>query len=510
MSTAASCSERSQKGAHHPGVSTSVSDVWRSSVSALLCRLTCYGFHRGGIPRTRLLEAVPLQPGAGPSRRGQNKRRLFSSNQQPWPASCGSYANPCPSQPLRSWELASVQNSRPQQRAPPTIGGGSYLLMPAILKRIRVLLEVDQALFGMSYLRTSYLARPRVICKRSLRSKSSSLSVTLPVSGGWHNEDCRVSLSVTVRYLRSSFHTGVLSAGQVGNLIAALRRYITLVKSLGGDLPDTKSHFGILWKLHRSWLMAIPQDFRAPVPLNVALAIAVASWLAGWHELALLTLVSFHCLLRPAEARNLRWEDLHCFDEQQRARYPGLFGLIGVALPKTRRLAAHAWHQHVLVECPGLGRLLRAALVHLAPNDRSQTIWNRQPSQHLTQFYGNPATAWCTFAAHRSTSRCTGFEAEALQNTGCSSGILPLSDAAAAGPQSAPWSAMYRKEHSACTRCDCPRTPQEESMNSPGWHQVSLQKCSPTRPTAIPICHRLRQGVVGGDTAVQPPSNLLH
>ena len=47
----------------------------------------------------------------------------------------------------------------------------------------------------------------------------------------------------TVRYLRASFHGGCLSASQVGTLLAALRRYVTLVRTLGGDLPDPTSHF---------------------------------------------------------------------------------------------------------------------------------------------------------------------------------------------------------------------------------------------------------------------------
>ena len=42
-------------------------------------------------------------------------------------------------------------------------------------------------------------------------------------------------------------------------------------------MPVTNSLFGILWRLHRAWSLDIPQDFRSPVPLDVALAVALCS-----------------------------------------------------------------------------------------------------------------------------------------------------------------------------------------------------------------------------------------
>ena len=144
-----------------------------------------------------------------------------------------------------------------------------------------------------------------------------------------------------MRYLRVSFHAGVLSASQVGTLISALP-YVNLVKSLGGGLPDSSPHFGVLWRLHWSWSLAIPHHFRTPVPHDVVLAVAVASWLAGWRGLALLTLLSFHCLLRPAEARKVRWADIHISSAEQQARHPGLFGLVGIGLPKTQAMRGNS------------------------------------------------------------------------------------------------------------------------------------------------------------------------
>ena len=211
---------------------------------------------------------------------------------------------------------------------------------------------------------------------RDIKSVSELAKTGLPCLVDW-----------TVRYLRVSFHGGCLSASQVGTLLAALRRYITLVRTLGGDLLDPTSHFSVLWRLHRSWSLAIPCEFRTPVPHSVALAVAVTSWLLGWPVLSFLTLLSFHCLLRPAEARSLRWCDLHCFTEDENCRYPGVYGLIGIRLTKTLQMHGHAAHQHVLVESEGLGRLMRALIWHFAPEDRLQQLWTLRESQHLAQFY---------------------------------------------------------------------------------------------------------------------------
>ena len=75
-----------------------------------------------------------------------------------------------------------------------------------------------------------------------------------------------------------------------------------------------RSHFGLeaqrasgenivvlIWKITKS-------VFR--VPHEIVLSAAVSAWLQNVPELSLLTLVSFHCLLRPAEARQLRWCDV--------------------------------------------------------------------------------------------------------------------------------------------------------------------------------------------------------
>ena len=63
--------------------------------------------------------------------------------------------------------------------------------------------------------------------------------------------------------------------------------------------------------MHRSWSLAIPAEFTKPVSHDIKLSVEVSAWLQNFPELLLLTHLSFQCLLRPAEARQLRWCDVN-------------------------------------------------------------------------------------------------------------------------------------------------------------------------------------------------------
>ena len=73
-----------------------------------------------------------------------------------------------------------------------------------------------------------------------------------------------------------------------------------LARSCGADLEDHQSVFRTLWRVHRSWSLAIPAEFRTPVSHEIVLSAAMSAWLHNVPELSLLTLLSFHCLFRPA------------------------------------------------------------------------------------------------------------------------------------------------------------------------------------------------------------------
>ena len=57
-----------------------------------------------------------------------------------------------------------------------------------------------------------------------------------------------------------------------------------------------------------------------------------------------------HCLLRPAEAQNIRVCDVVLLDPEGADRAPGVWGIVALTAPKTRRLPSHTAVQHVLIE----------------------------------------------------------------------------------------------------------------------------------------------------------------
>ena len=130
--------------------------------------------------------------------------------------------------------------------------------------------------------------------------------------------------------------------------ISGLTRYVPQARSYGADLEDHQSVFRTWWREHRSWSLAILAEFRTPVSLEIVLSVATSAWLHNVAEFSLLTLLPFHCLLRPAEARQLRWCDVESFDGSVSTRYEKVFGIVRIRDPKTRRMAGHAVQQHVL------------------------------------------------------------------------------------------------------------------------------------------------------------------
>ena len=68
-----------------------------------------------------------------------------------------------------------------------------------------------------------------------------------------------------IQYLRACFASGSLGPGQAGTLISGLRRDVLPARSCGADLEDDHSVFRTLWRVHRSWSLAVPVEFRTPV-----------------------------------------------------------------------------------------------------------------------------------------------------------------------------------------------------------------------------------------------------
>ncbi len=68
--------------------------------------------------------------------------------------------------------------------------------------------------------------------------------------------------------------------------------------------------FDPLWRAYRQWHAVEPGEFRLLVPQKVCLAMAGVCISCHKWDLCLFILLSFHCLLRPAECLGLMWNDL--------------------------------------------------------------------------------------------------------------------------------------------------------------------------------------------------------
>ena len=123
-----------------------------------------------------------------------------------------------------------------------------------------------------------------------------------------------------IQYLRFCFASGSLEPGQPGTLISGLTGNVLLARSGGSDLEDHQSFFRTLWRVHGSWSLAIPAEFSARVCHE-----NVSDWLHDVPELSLLTLLSFHCSLLQAEARQLGWCDVETLDESLATLYKQKF-----------------------------------------------------------------------------------------------------------------------------------------------------------------------------------------
>ena len=96
----------------------------------------------------------------------------------------------------------------------------------------------------------------------------------------------------------------------------------------------TTLHFCALWRLHKSWLQAVPPEFRTPVDFKLPLAAVVLATVSGEIELGLSFVGMFHFLLRRRMARSHLegYSHLPKFADYQ---VPNVFGILGVPKSST-------------------------------------------------------------------------------------------------------------------------------------------------------------------------------
>lgn len=113
-------------------------------------------------------------------------------------------------------------------------------------------------------------------------------------------------------------------------------------RALGGQVAEQDAQFKPLWKLLRSWRLAVPAEFRQPVEHRVALAPASYLRVCGPSRLCCLVLLGLHCLLRPGEVSQLGVDDVVIVERAPVARYPDCFGVVPMQKGKTARNPSHA------------------------------------------------------------------------------------------------------------------------------------------------------------------------
>eukprot|EP00971_Amphidinium_carterae_P195176 3873124-Amphidinium_carterae.1 len=187
-----------------------------------------------------------------------------------------------------------------------------------------------------------------------------------------------------IRYLRSTYLSEDLTPSAANYLGASLRRFALLTSSLGFSLGDVRAQMQPYWRVVRSLHLAIPPEFRAPVPAALALALALWGFLRDDIPFALLVLLGHHCLLRPEELRSVMYCDIHIFP---RNRYSWVFGMVGVTAAKTRRLASHTKLQHVLIEDQLIAAWCEQVLRLIPVTHHRSLVWSRRPEDFLSTWH---------------------------------------------------------------------------------------------------------------------------
>ena len=88
-------------------------------------------------------------------------------------------------------------------------------------------------------------------------------------------------------------------------------RFLNLSRALGVPVSVRDRYVGPLWKSLCTWRIVWSHEFRKPVHVEVALAIAVFFCMCGPQSLGLWTLITSHCMLRPTEGMSIQGEDFY-------------------------------------------------------------------------------------------------------------------------------------------------------------------------------------------------------
>ena len=201
------------------------------------------------------------------------------------------------------------------------------------------------------------------------------------------HEGARALVTAAAEYLYAQYREMKLSSSSAGTFCSAVRRFLHLAESAGFELHcDIKSAMRPLWRVQKSWETLVPPEFRSPVSVQGALALTVAAITRGWYKTAVLILISFHCLLRPDEARSLRYCDVNFIEPELQTRYKDVYAILRVTKPKTRRIHSAATVQHVVIQDRALAVFLKRAWSKIPDHRQGELIWTNTASIHGYRF----------------------------------------------------------------------------------------------------------------------------
>ena len=82
-------------------------------------------------------------------------------------------------------------------------------------------------------------------------------------------------MALVAEYLRQGVRNNTVTAIDANCTAAGLRRLCLLSASLGHPVLGTTTGLRPVWRIIKGWRLALPAEFRTPVPLKLLLALAV-------------------------------------------------------------------------------------------------------------------------------------------------------------------------------------------------------------------------------------------
>ena len=210
---------------------------------------------------------------------------------------------------------------------------------------------------------------------------------------------------------------------------------------------------------------------------EIVLSVALSSRLHNVPELSLLTHFSFHCLLRPAEARQHRWCDVTKVDGSLSRRYEKVYGIVNIREPKRAEwqvmLLSNTCFWNVIGICQRINR------------DSIQRFGNSLlPNTSLISSDNSAA-----LACHINITRSTDSEAVELPIVGFSIAIYHNYDAEVGGPLKGSLKDTSKKGCFHCIKTSSPKKLQTVLVLS---RLVSFAAAS--NNGALPTPSRLSEG----------------